>query len=101
MKPLFLAVRSESFDKFKTGEKTTEYRLCDRQWNERTCRKGRPIVLSTWGAKTNPINGKVVKAKTIFYEDLPWDEYSYFLDSMATVSFYESAFIAIEIEIDK
>lgn len=45
-KPLFVPLKTEWFCAFKSGSKTTEYRLYGPRWNERTCVKGRAVTLS-------------------------------------------------------
>lgn len=45
-KPLFIPLRTEWFNQFKSGEKDTEYRAYGPRWNERTCRIGRDAVVS-------------------------------------------------------
>ena len=45
-KPLFVPLRTEYFDKFEQGLKTTEYRLLGARWNANTCPPGRSVVLS-------------------------------------------------------
>jgi hypothetical protein len=44
--PLFIPLRTEYFRAFERGEKVIEYRRYGRGWNERTCRIGRPVILS-------------------------------------------------------
>lgn len=45
-KPLFIPLKREFFQAFKAGEKVEEYRPEGPRWNARTCRVGRPVVLS-------------------------------------------------------
>ncbi len=46
VKPLFIPLRTEFFNAFKSGEKDTEYRLAGGRWNTRTCPAGRAVTLS-------------------------------------------------------
>lgn len=43
---LFIPLKTEYFEAFKSGTKDTEYRPYGPRWNERTCRVGRQVVLS-------------------------------------------------------
>jgi hypothetical protein len=45
-KPLFLPLKGQYFDAFVDGSKDTEYRMYGPRWNERTCKAGRPVLLS-------------------------------------------------------
>lgn len=45
-KPLFIPLRTQWFNAFKSGEKTKEYRAFGPRWNERTCFLGRPTIVS-------------------------------------------------------
>lgn len=56
---LFVPLKAEYFHDFATGLKTTEYRLYGPRWNERTCRPGRPVVLSLGYGKRNRLMGRV------------------------------------------
>ena len=46
MKPLFIPLKTEFFEAFEAGTKTTEFRPYGPRWNERTCMVGREVVLS-------------------------------------------------------
>ena len=46
MTPLFIALKTEFFESFRSGEKTEELRTYGPRWNERTCTPGRPATLS-------------------------------------------------------
>jgi hypothetical protein len=59
MKALFIPLRSEYFEAFKAGTKTTEYRVYGPRWNERTCAVGRPVVLSKGYGKAHRLCGTV------------------------------------------
>lgn len=58
-KPLFIPLRREYFEEFRDGSKDTEYRLHGARWNERTCRVGRPVVLSLGYGKRHRLTGTV------------------------------------------
>lgn len=52
MTPLFIPLKTEFYEKFARGEKTSEFRLYGDRWNEDTCPIGRPVTLSKgYGAK--------------------------------------------------
>lgn len=46
MKPLFVPLKTEYFNAFKDGSKTTEYRLYGPRWHEGTIIPGRLATLS-------------------------------------------------------
>lgn len=56
---MFIPLKSEFYDAFKVGTKTTEYRIYGPRWNERTCRVGRAVVLSKGYGKQNRLQGEV------------------------------------------
>lgn len=47
MKPLFIPLKGEFYEAFADGSKTVEYRRYGPRWNERTCERGRPVVLTS------------------------------------------------------
>jgi len=59
MKPLFIPLKREFYDAFQRLEKRTEYRRPGGPWNERTCRPGRPVVLSCGYGKARRMKGIV------------------------------------------
>ncbi len=59
LKPLFIPLKREYFEAFKSGTKTEEYRPEGPRWNARTCAVGRPVVLSLGYGKANRLNGVV------------------------------------------
>lgn len=59
-KPLFIPLRREFFEAFKTGQKLEEFRPEGPRWNARTCRIGRPVVLSLGYGKRERLAGQVV-----------------------------------------
>lgn len=60
MKPLFIPLKTEFYEAFVNGSKTTEYRRHGPRWNSETCRVGRPVVLSKGYGKAHRTNGRVV-----------------------------------------
>lgn len=60
MKALFIPLKSEFFEKFKSGEKDTEFRVYGPRWNCRTCIKGRKVTLSKGYGKQNRLHGVIV-----------------------------------------
>jgi hypothetical protein len=58
-RPLFIALRTEHFLRFRIGTKNTEYRPYGPRWNGRTCAKGRPVVLSRGYGKADRLTGKI------------------------------------------
>jgi hypothetical protein len=59
-KPLFIPLRSEFYDAFLTGAKTTEYRRRGLRWNAETCRVGRRVILSRGYGKAHRLAGVIV-----------------------------------------
>ncbi len=59
MKPLFIPLKREWFEKFKDGSKTVEYRPLGPRWNPGTCTKNRPVVLSLGYGKDHRLHGRV------------------------------------------
>jgi hypothetical protein len=58
--PLFIPLKAEYFDAFERGEKTTEYRPRNKQWNSGTCTIGRAVLLSRGYGKQRRLTGKIV-----------------------------------------
>ena len=56
---LFIPLKREYFEAFERGEKEFEYREYGPRWNERTCRLGRPVVLSMGYGKARRLRGVV------------------------------------------
>lgn len=63
MKPLFIPLKSEYFEAFKSGKKTEELRLYGKRWNENTCPVGRMVTISKGYGKKNRMAGKIWKFK--------------------------------------
>lgn len=58
-RPLFIPLKREHFEAFRSGIKDTEYRLYGPRWNEITCPIGRPVILSLGYGKAHRIEGTV------------------------------------------
>ena len=58
-KPLFIPLKTEYFEAFQNGSKTTEYRQSGGRWNEKTCRVGRRVTLSKGYGKQHRLTGRV------------------------------------------
>lgn len=59
MKPLFIPLKKEYFGQFNAGKKTEEYRPYGPRWNEKTCPKGRDVVLSLGYSRHRRLYGMV------------------------------------------
>jgi hypothetical protein len=59
-KPLFIPLKSEFYNAFIHGVKTTEYRRHGPGWNAKTCPVGRRVVLSKGYGKANRVTGVIV-----------------------------------------
>ena len=59
MKPLFIPLMGEYYDRFAAGTKTEELRLYGPRWNEKTCTPGRPVVLSRGYGKRSRMQGVI------------------------------------------
>ncbi|UDQ96844.1 hypothetical protein AAEX28_07235 [Lentisphaerota bacterium WC36G] len=46
MKPLFVPLKKQFFEAFKSGEKTAEYRKISNNFNLKTCKIGRKVTLA-------------------------------------------------------
>lgn len=58
-KPLFIPLKREYFEAFRTGQKVEEFRPEGPRWNARTCAVGRPVVLSLGYGKAHRLTGVV------------------------------------------
>lgn len=61
MKPLFIPLKTEYFEAFKSGKKTIERRLYGKRWNSNTCKPGRNVVLSKGYGKADRLSGYIVE----------------------------------------
>ena len=59
--PLFIVVTLKYFNQFKAGSKPgmEEFRPLGTRWNERTCRVGRPCIISGGYGKQHRLHGKI------------------------------------------
>lgn len=72
MKPLFIPLKGEYFEAFRTGTKTVEYRQYGPRWNERTCPVGRPVVLSKGYGKQHRLTGVVTEFRQRYMATNDW-----------------------------
>lgn len=72
MKPLFIPLKTEYFEAFRAGTKDTEYRWYGPRWNEKTCRRGRPVVLSKGYGKDHRIQGTITGFAMQFMDSTDW-----------------------------
>lgn len=63
-KPLFIPLKREYFESFRTGTKTEEYRPEGPRWNGRTCAVGRQVVLSLGYGKAHRLTGVITGYRT-------------------------------------
>lgn len=77
-KPIFIPLCREWFEKFERGEKTKEYRVYGPRWNEKTCRIGRPVILSMGYGKALRLHGKIAGFRVIEFEHLPGEVADFF-----------------------
>jgi hypothetical protein len=68
MTALFIPLKTEHFEAFKSGSKECEYRPYGPRWNERTCPVGREVVLSKGYGKRERLRGRVAW----FNRQSPW-----------------------------
>lgn len=71
MKPLFIPLKGEHYDRFERGEKDTEYRQYGPRWNEQNCPPGRPVILSRGYGKQHRITGTVEQFQRQRVSQLP------------------------------
>lgn len=72
LKPLFIPLKREYYEKFKSGEKDTEYRRFGPRWNGGTCFVGRPVVLSLGYGKANRMRGVIRRFYTKVMDSADW-----------------------------
>lgn len=63
IKPLFIPLKTEYYEAFKSGDKTEELRAYGARWNENTCQIGREVVISKGYGKANRMKGDIWKFK--------------------------------------
>jgi hypothetical protein len=61
VKPLFIPLKTEFYNAFLSGLKTSELRLYGPRWNEKTCLPGRRVVLSKGYGKANRVGGVITQ----------------------------------------
>ncbi len=61
MKLLVIPLKTEYYDAFANGSKTSELRRYGRGWNERTCIVGRPVVLSKGYSKGSCMTDRITQ----------------------------------------
>lgn len=59
-RPLFIPLKTAYYNAFCDGTKTQEYRPEGPRWNARTCRVGRPVVISKGYGKNHRQTGVIV-----------------------------------------
>lgn len=59
LKPLYIFLKGEWYDKFLDGSKEIELRPYGPRWNERTCPPGRPAILSRGYGKKHRTPGVI------------------------------------------
>ena len=57
--PLFIPLKTRYFEAFANGSKNTEYRRYGPGWNERTCYRGRPVIISKGYGKYSRLSGVI------------------------------------------
>lgn len=75
MKPLFIPLKAEYYDKFASGWKGEELRKYGRRWNEKTCPVGRYVILSRGYGKSSRMTGTIASFKAIRANLLPAADY--------------------------
>lgn len=78
MKPLFIPLKTEHYEAFKSGLKTREIRLYGR-WNKDTCFFGRPVILSKGYGTYDRMTGRIVSFTSASFSQLGHKEQEDFL----------------------
>lgn len=98
-KPLFIPLKSEYYEAFAAGKKTSELRRgSDPKWSSKHCRIGRPVTLSKGYGKQNRLSGKVVNYTYMPAHMLPPNDYKAFIDCFGPSEEFVSV---IRIEVDQ
>ena len=58
-KPLFIPLKTEYYEAFLDGSKTTEYRKFGPRWNFETCKAGRRVTISKGYGKSHRRHGTI------------------------------------------
>jgi len=61
MRPLFIPLRTEHYDAFRSGKKAEELRRYGPRWNESTCIIGRDVILSKGYGSHDRMKGQIWK----------------------------------------
>lgn len=69
VKPLFIPLKTESFNAFKDGTKTHELRI-GAKWGHKQCKIGREVILSKGYGKHERLNGVINSFEVIKLGDL-------------------------------
>lgn len=96
-KPLFIPLKTEYFDDFKSGIKDIEYRICGPRWNEKTCRVGRAATISKGFGNKDRLSGKVSSFERRHATSLPVQAQEAIYDCYGTLN-REIACIGITID---
>lgn len=73
-KPLFIPLKTQFYEAFCDGTKTTEYRRAGNRWNEATCRIGRRVVISKGYGKQSRRSGVVAGFRVDRMDSDDWIE---------------------------
>ncbi len=69
-KPLFIPLKTQYFEAFECGSKTSELRVYGARWNEKTCYIGREVVLSKGYGKKHRLHGMIVFTEIVSAREL-------------------------------
>lgn len=69
-KPLFIALRAAYFEQFARGTKQVEWRRYGPRYNDRTLKRGRPVILSK-GYGGERLRGRILGWQTAQMSDVP------------------------------
>jgi hypothetical protein len=72
VKPLFIPLKTEYFLAFQAGSKTVEYRRHGALWNAKTCRIGRPVVISHGYGNKHRMTGRVIGFEVKMMDSRDW-----------------------------
>ncbi len=71
-KPLFVPLKTEYYEAFERGAKTSELRRYGARWNEKTCNPGREVLISKGYGKKHRLRGIVESFEVIEGRYLSW-----------------------------
>lgn len=72
VKPLFVPLKTEYYEAFVRGDKSTEYRQYGPRWNERTCHVGRRVTISKGYGRQHRRHGTIVGFSTRRMASAAW-----------------------------